>query len=157
MQKSLSPDFVEAWQTVVVFASEAGKCSESLMSTLTSLCPFLIGNDMASKVSCPTPKGRLQALDVAASPEQDKSFPMTPVMSNWNVAPATSSSRDPVPSMVLLWPRVMVLGEKLWILTCVVASPQSSQESFKSVAETVADNAPATRPFMRVRSVTRSP
>merc|ERR1719399_2686662 len=151
MQKSLSPLDEDAVHFVLVVCSEAGTAEESAMSTFTLVEPALSGNVMASKVKLPVPRGKLQVFAALASPLQLTSLPMAPVISRSNVAPATSSPRFPVPVIVVFWPRVRVLGVKDAIFTLVLASPQSDQLNFKSVAEAAATKAPAVNAFIVLR------
>merc|ERR1719262_1184717 len=63
MQKSLSPPVAVAVTLVSVCASAPGSIADNDRSTLTEVEPFLMGNDMALKVSEPTPSGKWQVFD----------------------------------------------------------------------------------------------
>jgi len=63
MQKSWSPPVAVAVTFVSVCASAPGSIADNARSTLTEVEPFLMGNDMALKVSDPTPSGKWQVFD----------------------------------------------------------------------------------------------
>jgi len=99
MQKSWSPPVAVAVTFVSVCASAPGSIADNDKSTLTEVEPFLMGNDMALKVSDPTPSGKWQVFDWLASPLQE-TLPAKVFISRSKLAPDTSSSRFPVPVMV---------------------------------------------------------
>jgi len=114
MQKSLSPLVVAAVHVVVDVKSGAGTAAERLMSTLTAVVPFLMGKDKALKVSEPLPSGNWHVFEALASPLQE-SLIIPALISRSKFAPATSSSRSPVPVMVVFVPVVIEAGVKLVI------------------------------------------
>merc|ERR1719487_809238 len=153
-QKRLSPLVAVAVTFVSVCASAPGRAGERLKSTLTEVEPFLMGKLIALKVREPTPSGKLQVFDMPASPLQE-TVPARVFISRSKLAADTSSSRFPVPVMVVFVPVVIVAGEKPVIFTC--CPPQSDQVSFNvaaSAATTAA--APMTAFMMLLRTLSRS-
>merc|ERR1719197_1982444 len=100
MQKSLSPIEAVADVLVSVCASAPGSAAERERSTLIEVEPFLRGKAMASKVRDPVPSGKLQVFDWLASPLQE-TVPAAVFISRSKFAPVTSSSRSPVPVIVV--------------------------------------------------------
>jgi len=111
MQKSLSPFVAAAVHVVVDFKSALGTIAERLKSTLTEVDPFLMGKDKALKVSEPLPSGKLHVFEALASPLQE-SLIIPAANSRSKFAPATSSSRFPVPTKVAFVPVVIEAGVK---------------------------------------------
>jgi len=134
MQNRSSPLDDVALHVVVVVANEDGRLDAKLMSTFTGTPPAASGKLIASKVSEPTPNGRLQVLDCAASPSHFKSCPMAPFMTRSKFAADTASSSFPVPVIVVFWPNVKDEGVNPVIVACVLPAPQSDQLRDKSLA-----------------------
>merc|ERR1719482_311713 len=147
MQKRLSPFEPFDVTLVSVCASAPGSIAERDSSTLIEVEPFFMGKPMASKVSEPVPRGKLQVFDCDASPLHE-TVPAAVFISKSKVAPVTSSSRFPVPVMVVFLPVVIEGGVKPVIFVCVAPPPQSDQVNFNSAALAAATAAAPTKVFI---------
>jgi hypothetical protein len=70
MQKRASPLLAVDLHVVFVVCRDAGMDAAKLRSTFTGTFPGARGNDIASNVKLPVPKGKEQVFEAEASPVQ---------------------------------------------------------------------------------------